>query len=74
MGRSSREVSKRKKEGVKGEKSACFLVYGDTEIGRTLNPHRIIVQNPATGQDLCTYVPLRFSSPRTTFSIMVTAV
>lgn len=55
MDRSSRELSKRKREGAKGEKSASFPVFPGAEIKPMRNSCRIIVQNPATGQDLCTY-------------------
>ena len=69
MGRLSPAVSKRKREGVKGEKSMSFLSRVSVKIRRVLNIRRITVQNPATGQDLCTYA-LRFLSPESTFPIM----
>ena len=72
MGRSSLAASRRKREGVKGEKSASFLAHVGANVLRILNPRRITVQNPATGQDLCTYAP-RFSSPVSTFPITNTA-
>ena len=52
---------------MKGEKSMSFLSRVSVKIRRVLNIRRITVQNPATGQDLCTYA-LRFSSPESTFS------
>ena len=66
MGHSSPAVSKHEREGKgeKSESSSCVC----TEVMHLLNPRRITVQNPATGQDLCTYA-LRFSSPEFAFPI-----
>jgi len=39
-----------------GKKSAPLVAFADSEIRPMLNYRRIVVKNPATGQDLCTYV------------------
>jgi len=45
-----------------GKKGTPLFAFADSEIRPMLNYRRIVVRNPATGQDLCTYV-LYFSSP-----------
>ena len=59
MDRSSREAFKLKWEVARGKKSESFTSVDVTPV---LKHCRITVQNPATGQNLCTYA-LRSSNP-----------